>query len=97
MRNAGKAVAWERMHKAAAMVEECIEALGGQMTEWESRQGFVGCWMAAEVKVKGKVLPVAVSGGGVIQVNGRPHHPITRKMIDRRPKFVSAVAFYTSR
>lgn len=82
-------LAWHRLHKTAGIVEDVMEQMGGQMTEWQERPEFVGSWMSTEILIDGKKLPVMVSGGGVVQVNRSPHY--RGKVIDSPRLFRLAV------
>lgn len=90
----GQAVARERMHKAAAIVEDCVILLSGKMTEWEDKPHFAGQWMLTEIRVGRKVAPVRVSGGGVIQINRSQHHPETREVITDTYQAMTALMYY---
>lgn len=90
----GHAIARERMHRAAAIVEDCAILLSGRMTDWEEKPRFAIQWMFTEVRIDRHVVPVGVSGGGVIQVNRSRNHPETGEVITNTYQALTALMYH---
>lgn len=90
----GNAVAWDRLHKTAAIVEDCAMILSGKMTEWEERVCFSEQWMVTDMRIVDQSIPVGVSGGGVIRVNGSQRNPETGEAITNTYQALTAIMYY---
>ncbi len=61
---------------ALVMVSGEITKLGGAFSaDGHSGEGTVGAWSYGNATVNGKTIRLAASGGGVVQINGKPHGP----------------------
>lgn len=61
---------------ALAMAAQVVADLGGTFaTTGSSGEGVAGAWSYGDAKVNGMTINLAASGGGVVQVNRKPHDP----------------------
>lgn len=94
MKMVGEVIARERMHKAAAIVEDCAIILSGKMTDWKERPNVIGTRLDTQIRVVRQVIPVSVSGGGLIQINRSHFHPETRGAITNTYQAMTALMYY---
>lgn len=88
----GQAVARERMHKAAAIVEDCVHLMRGHMTEWQDIENMDGTArrLTCDIRVRGRVMPVTVTGG-TIWVNRSQFIPGSNAPIQDTSTVLSAI------
>lgn len=61
---------------ALVMASDVVVKLGGTFTaDGYSGKGTIGAWSYGNAVVNGETIRLAASGGGVVQVNGKPHGP----------------------
>lgn len=61
---------------ALVMASDVVVKLGGTFTaDGYSGKGTIGAWSYGNATVNGETIRLAASGGGVVQVNGKPHGP----------------------
>lgn len=59
-----------------AMAAQVVADLGGTFAaDGFSGDGTAGAWSYGNAEVNGKMIRLAASGGGVVQVDGKPHDP----------------------
>lgn len=67
-----KMTPFEKQAYAKALLADVADEFEGVVTPWVRSEHFAGLWDFAEVSVSGCSIPVGVSGGGVVNINGKP-------------------------
>lgn len=60
---------------ALAMAAQVVADLGGTFSADGYGEGVIGAWSYGNAEVNGITIRLAASGGGVVQVNRKPHDP----------------------
>lgn len=77
--------------EAMAMAQGVVQELGGTFeADGFATGATVGAWSYGNATVNGVELKLAASGGGVVQVNGKPHDP-SGKVITTREQVRAAI------
>lgn len=81
----------DKADEALAMAQSVVQELGGTFeADGFATGATVGAWSYAKATVNAVELQLAASGGGVVQVNGKPHDP-SGKVITTREQVREAI------
>ncbi|MCO7216893.1 hypothetical protein [Halomonas sp. OfavH-34-E] len=87
----GSGAGEDRSAEGLALAEAAAAEFGGELGQWEPQPGMLGNWQFADLRIGDAELRIGVSGGGVVQVNGKPHDPQGR-VIDDAESLKAAIA-----
>uniref|UniRef100_UPI0032B232A3 defense against restriction DarA-related protein n=1 Tax=uncultured Cobetia sp. TaxID=410706 RepID=UPI0032B232A3 len=87
----GPSAEQDRSAEGLALAEAAATEFGGELSQWEPKPEMLGNWQFANLRIGDAELRIGVSGGGVVQVNGKPHDPQGR-VIDNAESLRAAIA-----
>lgn len=64
-----------KLRSAKTMLENVATEFDGEIGAWERSTNFAGLWEFADLTIRGIVIGVGASGGGVVQVARKPFDP----------------------